>query len=609
MASGGEGFYMSVNYEGTRRGRADYGDFGHEMFPEKWEATNMEEDPEQTQSMWRTTLMDLSPEPATFAHEEARRNNYSRDRLNLREAGARVTTLPYSNDDYDTQFHDKDPRGWTNEQPWDEYRRLQRVKFSELDFKDDGDYSVPGEGIHPNTMYKNIKEAFYWVKDRMKWFSTSKDAWHNGGTGLKYRWRDAKAVGFTDTEDTSSMVDPRYMEADGRAHRTTQLSNIVNTGSKFLRANTTTDQEVKVASYGKLYKQKGLINHETQLRLTADDTQISKIEGMRAMPTNVVALMASGARDGTAAKNLRQSLQEAFGDPTKYPGVSEQQTKNRDRKITNDIMSLLGFTNNEVKWMESMKTSNRGAAEHMQAQLIQLVEFVHSLPAHVKLAMRDELMMTSLGKSLTPADPTKTRRARDNSVVNPKLVQYMDVMVRATEKPGDTSTARKMGWADPENKLHGIFANGELFATRGRFEGESNPIFNRQKADTQDEMLPGQRETRTKSYAALTRGDKKVQRNRNAGINVQDLQDTVARIRGQNLAPGDTRVPMLGDSTADNDFGENLFQDRHGGAMGSKYMRRYMEDDNDAVADQEDFDMREHGSVSRSRGRSTRVNG
>jgi hypothetical protein len=29
MATGGEGFYMSVNYEGTRRGRADSGDFGH----------------------------------------------------------------------------------------------------------------------------------------------------------------------------------------------------------------------------------------------------------------------------------------------------------------------------------------------------------------------------------------------------------------------------------------------------------------------------------------------------------------------------------------------------------------------------------------------------
>jgi hypothetical protein len=336
---------------------------------------------------------------------------------------------------------------------------------------------------------------------------------------------------------------------------------------------------------------------------------MSKIEGMRAMPTNIVALMASGAREGTAAKNLRQSLQEAFGDPTKYPGVSEQQTKNRDRKLTNDIMSLLGFTNNEVKWTESLKTTNRGAAEHMQAQLIQLVEFVHALPAHAKLAMRDELMMTSLGKSLTPADPSKIRRARDNSIVNPKLVQYMDVMVRSTEKPGDPNTARQLGWADPENKLQGIFANGELFTTRGRFEAESNPIFNRQKADTQDEMLPGHRETRTKSYAALSRNDKRAERNRNAGINVQDLQDTMTRIMGQNLAPGDTRVPMLGDSTADNDFGENLFKDRRGGAMGSKYMRRFMEDDNDALADQEDFDMREHGSVARSHSRSTRVNG
>jgi len=609
MSGGESSFHMSENYVGTRRGREASGDFGFEMFPEKYEATNMEEDPNQLESSWRSTLMDMTPDTPTFAYEEARRNPYSRDFINLRDGGARVNTLPDRNEDYDTQFHDKDPRGWSTEQPWQEYRRVMANKMSNIDFKDDGDYSVPSSGIHPNTMQKNIKEAFYWVKDRMKWFATSRDAWHNGGTGMNYRWRDARAVGFTDVEDTSAMIDPAYQEAVGRTDNTMKLSNIVNTGSKFIRANTTTDQEVRVAGYGKLYKSRGLIPHEKQLRETADDRQLSKIEGMQATPTNVVALMASGARGGTASQSLRHSLQEAFGDAGKFLGVSEQQMSNRDRKLTNDVMSLLGFTPMEIKWVDGYRNVNRKSADHMQKQLIHMVEFIHAMPAHMKLTLRDELMMTSLGKSLTPADPTAIRRARDNSIVNPKLVQYMDLMVRKGVQPGDNDIARRMGWADPEDKLSGIFANGQMFSTRGKYIGESNVDAQRWDADIEDEMLPGKRECKTHSYAALARNAQNFSKNRDLSINVQEMQDTVARILGKNREMGNTRGANINDTVQDNDFGENLFQTRHGGMMGSKYMRRHMETDEDDMEAMEDADMREHGSMTRSTSKSVRVNG
>jgi len=599
MAAGGESFYMTDNYVGTRRGRSRGADFGFEMFPDKYEATNLEEDPNQIEDSWRNTLMDLSPEAPTFAYEEPRRNTYSRDFINLRDGGARVNTLPAKNEDFDTQFHDKDPRGWSTEQPWDEYRRVMANKMSNIDFKDDGDYSVPSQGIHPNTMYKNIKGAFYWVKNRMKWFSTSKNAWHNGGTG-KFKFHNPKAVGFTDIEDTSSMVDLRYQEAEGRSHKTTQLSNIVHTGSKFLRANTTTDHEVKVAGYGQLYKQRGLINHETQLRLAANDIQLSKVEGLQATPTNVVALMASGARSGSAAERIRHNLQEAFGDASKYMSVTEQSVSNRDRKLTNDVMSLLGFTPMEIKWVDGYRNVNKKHADLMQAQLIEMVELVHAMPAHMKLAMRDELLMSSMGKGLSPADPTQIRRARDNSIINPKVVQYMDLMVRSGAKPGNVEVARRMGWADPENKLDGIFANGQLFTTRGRYVGESDNIANRQMADTEDEMLPGKRECKSANYAALARNTADFQNNRVMGINMQELQDTVARMLGKNRRMGDTRGQMVGDTDHDNDFGENQYMTRHGGIIGSKYMRRHMEAND--VGEWEEDGMHEHGSMTRSGG-------
>ncbi len=603
MATGGESsFYMSENYIGTRRGREASGDFSFEMFPEKYEATHMEEDPEQVDQSWRDTLMDLSPEAPTFAHEAARRNPYSKDFLNLRDGGSRVTTDPWKNEDYDTQLHDKDPRGWSTEQNWAEYRRVMENKMSQIDFRDDGDYSVPSQGIHPNTMYKNIKSAFYWTKDRMKWFATSKDAWHNGGTGLQIKQRDAKAVGFTDIEDTSSMVDPRYMEAEGRSHKTTQLSNIVNTGSKFLRANTTTDQEVKVAGYGKLYKSRGLIPHEKQLRETEDDRKMSKLEGMQATPTNLVALMAAGAKGNTSAETARYMLQDAIGSANRFPGVSEQQDTNRGRKLTNDILSLLGFTPQEVKWLDSYKSVNRKAADHMQAQLMELTEMVHAMPAHMKLAMRDELLMASLGKGLTPADPTQLRRARDNSIINPKLVKYMDLMVRQTEKPGDPETARRMGWADPENKLSGIFANGQLFSTRGKYLGEGDVDANRWDVDQETGRFAGKKgEAKTKSYAALARNSGNYMKNRQGGVSLQELQDTMTRVLGKSFNFSDTRIANRNDTAEDNEFGENKYQDRHGGKMGSKYMRRHMDTDEEDC-DWEEDGMREHGHLERATG-------
>ena len=606
MASGKSGYYMSENYIGGRRGRERAHDIGFEMFPEKYEQTDMEEDPQQLDDNWRSILMDRNPDDPTFEHEEARRNNFSRDRINLRSGGARVNTLPYQNEDFDTQFHDKDPRGWSGAHDWKEYRRVQEKMMSQIDFKDDGDYSVPSEGIHPNTMYKNIKAAFNWTKARMKWFSTSKDNFHNGGIG-KYKWQHASNVGFTDVEDTSSMVDPRYMEADGRSHKTTQLSNIVNTGSKFLRANTTTDQEVKVASYGKLRSYRGQINHETQLRQVADDTPLSKVADINMTPANVVALMSTAVDGLSASASGRMMRHNAVGDKEKFASVSEQELANRNRQITNEIMSLLGFTDNEVKWLDSYSGTNKKQAELLMANLMKLTELVHATPAHVKLAMRDELLSGSLGRGLCPADPSQLRRARDRVVLNPKIVQYMDLMVRKTEKPGDAEASRRKGEGDPENKLNGMFADGQLFVQSSAKVSGTDADANRRNATGQDPQVKGYREEKTVSFSSLKRRAEEVSKNRNAGgQETQELFDSVARITGKNLNIGQTRNADVNTTANDAEFFDNMYQDRSGGGkMGTKYMRRHMDND---VEDRV-LGIHEAGMQVRTRGSSVPVNG
>ena len=585
MASGKSDFYMSNNYIGSRRGRADGGEMGWEMFPEKLESTPIEELPygSQLDTNWRNTLKDRTPDTDTlFAHEEARRNPYSRDFLNLRSGGARVNTDPYKNEDFDTQFHDHDPRGHSTEQPWKEYRRRAETLMREIDFKDDGDYSVPSSGISPFTMQKNIKGAFYWAKARMKWFDTAKDSFHNGGTGV-HQHEHQSTVRYIDAEDPSSLTDPAYSEMEGRQHHTDRLSNVVNTGSKFIRANTTTDQTVKVASYGKLMGRRGLINHETQMRQIQDDTPWSKIEGLQSVPANLVALMSSGSKRESAAASVRKTKQAAKGDVEKYKAVSEQERQNRSRLLTTEVLSLLGFTKQEIDWLDSYEGVNKKHAALLKANLHKLTELVHATPAHVKLQMRDELIMQSSG-GLMPGTSTGIRRMRDRTVINPKVVELMDQMLnKSTPKPGEPGSNRREAMGDPEEALNHLLADGKLLVKRSQMIEDIDFDSNRREGKREHGRNGPGRDYQTHSYANLAMTAQNVQGNRHGGKNDQEMKDTVERMLGKAMEMTKMRNADVNTTAIDNDFGENLTKDRRGGHMGSKYMMRHMdrEDEND----------------------------
>ena len=587
MASGKSDYYMSNNYVGTRRGRSTGGDIGWEMFPEKLESTPIEELPYDSQldTNWRNTLKDRTPDTDTlFAHEEARRNPYSRDFLNLREGGARVNTEPWQNEDFDTQFHDHDPRGHSTEQPWKEYRRRAETLMREIDFKDDGDYSVPSSGISPFTMQKNIKGAFYWAKSRMKWFDTAKDSFHNGGTGV-HQHEHQSGVKYIDVEDPSSLTDPAYSEMEGRSHKTTTLSNVVNTGSKFLRANTTTDQEVKVASYGKLMGRRGLLNHETQLRQVQNDTPLSKIEGMQSVPANLVALMSSGSKRESAAASVRKNKQAAVGDKEKFAAVTEQERQNRSMLLTTEVLSLLGFTKQEIDWLDSYEGVNKKHADLLKANLYKLTELVHATPAHVKLQMRDELIMQSSG-GLMPGTTTGIRRMRDRTVINPKVVELMDQMLnKSNPKPGQPGYNRRSAQGDPEKMLDHLLSDGKLLVKRSQMAEDIDFDANRREGTREHGRNGPGRDHRTHSYANLAMSAQNLQGNRHEGKNDQELKDTVERALGKALAMASTRNANINSTSIDNDFGENLTKDRRGGHMGSKYMMRHMdrEEDNDTL--------------------------
>jgi hypothetical protein len=577
------------------------------MFPEKLENTPIYEDPDMMNNEFRATLKDTSPEAPTFAYEQPRRNTFARSHLNLRDGGVfGSTTDPYANEDYDLNFHDHDPRGYLTEQPWNEYRRQIESRLRMADFRDDGDYSTTGGGVHPNTLYTSIRNAQNWTKARLKIFDTSYENRHAGGVGIYphisnvFKSSRENAVGSrgVDEEDDMSMT---FEDPEIRQRLTMHLSNVVHGGSRMWRSETTTDHKVKVAAYGKLYSQRGFIPHESQLRILEEDTPWSRMEGSRNAPKNLVKLMATaleGESDlspGTAAQSARLMYHNAAGaghGEEQFQGVRGQEAEmgNRSMMLTRDIMALLGFVEQDIKFLES-RASDPGKqgkqARRALADLYKMAEVLHATPANVKLEMRNELLLRSGGFGLTPGDGSGGRKTRDQVIVNPKIVKHMDMMVRRMEKPnGDGTANRRDAEGDAENALNKRnHLNGPLFVRKATNRSEENIDFNRRAAESGEAKYKSHTEGKTVKYNNLKKMAQRVERNKRLGTSAHDYQDTEQAPVYKNKNVGDVDMhELMIHAVIDNDFGENQALTRHGGRMGTKDMRRYHTSDHVAPA-------------------------
>jgi hypothetical protein len=584
---------MSEYYIGTRRGRSVSGDMGYEMFPEKYESSEhlLYEDPDLVHDDHRDTLKDFTPDNATlFESDEPRRNYGSVYRMNIRDHGTpKSGTDPWRNEDFDIQFHDKDPRGFLTEQPWNEYRRHIEAQLRRIDFKDDGDYSTTSGGVHPNTLYKNIRSAQAWVKSRMKIFSTSYESRHNGGVGV---YSHVSNVFKSDQEDSSVLTDGTGMSTTFedpvvRQRITTRLSNILHGGSAALRANTTTDHRVKVASYGKLYSQRGLIPHESQLRIIEDDTPWSKIEQAQGVvPKNLVKLMAN-TTNGTSAQANRENAQVSAGVDIKL-GNRADKMENRNNVVTGDILALLGITQNEVKFLESYRGKNRKSADLMLANMYEMTELVHRMPLHEKLQARTDLLLKSAGGGLLPATASQIRGTRDHVVVNPKIIEFMYSVV-AKGKPitsDDQWGNRLLAEADAENRqeINNPTKNTPLFV----FKNAGRTVEEVTESMWNSTPTPASRkpvEKMAHSYAALKHTSSAYSANRKDTRVTQDYSDADYIQQGKNFNMGEEdQYGNMREGQVTTRFGQDRFFDRHvaggNGSMSNKSgIRRNMDTD------------------------------
>lgn len=232
-----------------------YGDMPNDMYLRKIEKTDMYEDPEQVNNHLRSLLVDFKPDKPFLASDEARHPNdrgggfHSKRFLNLRHHGvAGDADDPYLPDGtylgHIGGGNDRDPRGSAIGPDMRKHRDQQMARGAFIKFSNDNDYSVPEQGISPETMVNNIKSGMYMFKDRYQNFETAKDSWHNGGTGLSKKTRISGDIAKITMDGT--VMDLTDATQGNRQDATAQLSSDPTIAYR----HSTPDHKVKIAKYG-----------------------------------------------------------------------------------------------------------------------------------------------------------------------------------------------------------------------------------------------------------------------------------------------------------------------------------------------------------------------
>lgn len=229
-----------------------YGDMNIDMLLRKQEQTCMYEPEDMVEQHIRGIIKDFRPDPPFLASDEQRvgtdKNgnprigNVSNQAINLR-SGARTLTDPYLPDGtfLDFQFTENDPRGIALEPDMRKHANQQYARGQFYNYRDDSDNSITESGWNPWNAQMQIRNAQTVTKDYFKIFETSKDSWTNGGAVPGYVTSVKESV----VED-QEIKDPVHAPNINRIDITNNLSNDTSIGWR-----RTTDHRFSVAKYGK----------------------------------------------------------------------------------------------------------------------------------------------------------------------------------------------------------------------------------------------------------------------------------------------------------------------------------------------------------------------
>lgn len=557
----------------------NFGTMTWSMFPDKLEKTEIYEDPYQVEYEHRNTLKDFSSDPISFSQDLPRRSYDGYGRLTLRHTGTRSGIDP-ENPDLFLEFTDKDYRGHLTEIPWDEGRRhaRHRKKFVEQGLYNDEDWSVPSSGLHPHTIYPKLRRAQHWTKSRKKIFSTGKDGWQHGAAVPKpHQSHVNKYQG--DVENMNH--DLIHQSPENRSHRTTLLSNRFHSGWRG-----TTDHEFKVAQYGKIFKKTPYMKHRHQTEYVRPDHSEPELPETYHVPKHLVILMNALTRE-TAEGAMRKKRQKATGDIADpllagLSGSDALEATVRGQRIAGsyDITKLLGYIQYDMDFNDSTmgwdfrKSATPGAVDRVR----KLVKLVHSMPPHARLELHNRLLEQAYGAGSKLRPSGKIREQRNEIIINPKIIEFMDNATRTAKPVSDTDIKKnKRQTVHDSEKIMGTegLENIPFFVMKSKKPAShSNKQKNKRQGKTESSGFVDIKEYSVKSYKNVI-AKAHIEKNRyntSPDIQFDDTEESQNR-KNRNKPHEIANTQSTSQDTRINEFG---IAERLKAPMGSKYMRRQM---------------------------------
>lgn len=478
-----------------------------------------------------------SQKEALFSYEEPMRENQRAYRIRLREEGR--YSDPYKDDDFDIQFHDKDPRGWSGETPWGDMRKQSEARSRQKKQYADESMHVPESTLGPTAMFNNIRSTQNWLKARWKNFDESYNNRSNGGVGV---------YGDVSRLDKSALEMPEGTivgeDPINRANVNIIASNNVHLGSKYFVERTTTDHKIKTSAYGKLLRSNGLIPHGAQMREMSEG-DIRKREEMTTTSRQLVKHMRSAMRGDTAE--------------TMRAGKSVEGRAVRPA-IVMDILSIIGVSERDIRAAESMSNKNNTMAKHAVAELKNLVEMVQRMPVSEQMRIRDDLMLRSAGAHLKPKKGSASREA----LVKPVAVEHMINTIRTAKSRGESG---KAAWES--NATQRAHTSMELFTSGALTPGSTSAAWESEASG----RTHASREVRTYRDLAKSVNGPSV----DAAALDMPLPEYFRDRVNETLAKHHGALDQY-NGEVDIDFGDNHAKSRHVGPLGHKSIAKYKTD-------------------------------
>ncbi len=326
--------------ERLTRGKSSI-DLPAHMIKDKFAITDLEEDPEDLINYTRANLRNRNTDAPSLQHEDPRQVD-STMMINIRTEGGRSEFIPDHSEEF-IEVVERDTRGPSNEPNWRHFNDQRRARGKNIKFSSDADNSRTETVVTNEDIDKKKRNLFQWAKERMLWFTTSKDG---RATGSGINTRKYGDINYVQCDDKK----PEYIDSDYIfGNFTTNMSNTYRSGWYNV-----TDHEFAVAKYGPPTKNPYSI-HEPNNYLSRFNTAAPQFDSNSNM--KVALQIMKSATD--AQKNIMCSA-----SPSEYTELAEQEEMRLAKRVSHHVQPHMGSTLVDNRFVESMvaasKNNNNG---------------------------------------------------------------------------------------------------------------------------------------------------------------------------------------------------------------------------------------------------------